>query len=221
VLVIGAIIAWQQLGSGGAAALNDQVVTSTPTAAPSLATPSAPPTPEHTATRTPVPTVSFVEVPALVGLSFDAATAALIGAGLQVGAVRDADGPALSGTVLSAVPEVGRPVAAGSTVDLVIASGSVVVPDVAGADPATARAVLEAAGLVVIDRGTATAGAGAGAAGAWIVTGTDPAAGVRASVGGGVLVLVRSAVTPTPTPTPTPASTPTPTMTPTPTPSRS
>jgi serine/threonine-protein kinase len=69
-------------------------------------------------------------VPKLVGLSQDDATAALDKAGLTLGAVRQQDDPDTDqGIVLSADQQAGAEVPKGTSVDLVIATGTVTVVD--------------------------------------------------------------------------------------------
>ena len=89
-------------------------------------------------------------VPTLVGLGQDAARGAIEGAGLVVGTVTQQNDPELAaGTVMSASEEAGATVAKGSTVNLVVASGRVVVIDVSGYTLDAATRELEAIGLSV------------------------------------------------------------------------
>ncbi len=72
-------------------------------------------------------------VPVLVGLSQDAATAALTQAGLTLGAVTSHNDPGLAaGVVIAAAQPAGTAVPAGSAVDLVVATGRVVINDLTG-----------------------------------------------------------------------------------------
>jgi len=90
-------------------------------------------------------------VPTLTGLGQDAATAAITGAGLQLGTVTSQNDKDLAaGTVISSDPADGASVAAGSMVNLVVASGRVAVDDVRGYTVDAATRDLEALGLTVI-----------------------------------------------------------------------
>ena len=204
VLVVGALLMWQQLGRTEMTAPRGRTVIAAPAARPDPIAPA--PAPSQTGTAA----VPGPVVPELTGLPVEAATAALLDVDLQVGTIAVADGPAVAGTVLTCTPAVGARLTPRDVVDLVIATGQVVVPEVAGLDRARASAVLAAAGLVVIDRGSPGTPSG-------IVTGTDPAVGSRASVGGSVLLLVASASDPhgSASPTPTPHDTASPTPAPT------
>ncbi|GAA1703371.1 Stk1 family PASTA domain-containing Ser/Thr kinase [Microbacterium sediminicola] len=85
-------------------------------------------------------------VPTVVGLSQDAASAALEQAGLTLGTVIARNDASLSaGTVISSNPDAETSVPAGSTVDLVVATGRVVINDVTGYTVEAATRELEAA----------------------------------------------------------------------------
>ncbi|HYJ49756.1 MAG TPA: Stk1 family PASTA domain-containing Ser/Thr kinase [Microbacterium sp.] len=72
-------------------------------------------------------------VPALEGLGQDAATAALGAAGLTLGSVTPRNDPALGGgTIISTDPAAGSTVAVGATINVVAATGRVVLNDVTG-----------------------------------------------------------------------------------------
>ena len=72
-------------------------------------------------------------VPTLEGLSQDAAAAALQEAGLALGSVTPRNDPALAaGTVISADQPAGATLALGTTVNVVVATGRVVIIDVTG-----------------------------------------------------------------------------------------
>lgn len=124
------------------------------------------------------PTVATSTVPDVAGLAVDAAAAALGDVGLAPD-VAVQDEPAPEGTVASQEPAAGSEVAPGSTVRLVVASGYVVVPDLAGGAPADASLVLGGLGFDVrtVDVGAATVGS------------TTPAAGRRVPFGATVLLL--------------------------------
>ncbi len=88
-------------------------------------------------------------VPTLVGVPLSQAQQALVTAGLKLGTVtqRDSDQPA--NQVLQASQSPGARVPNGTAVDLVVASGNNVVPNVTGADLASATATLTSAGFQV------------------------------------------------------------------------
>jgi serine/threonine protein kinase len=211
VVAVGTLLVAQQLGGAGEAVATDpvfQTLATTPDSGADRPSPRSTQPAAHAVGILPGPAPAPVGVPTVAGQQLDVAGAALLGAGLAVGAVSHADGPGPAGSVLRSSPGAGEQVAVGSTVDLVIATGYVAVPDVVGLGRVRARAGLEDAGFVVIERGIqlgAAAGAGfvAGAA-----AGTEPAAGTRASFGGGVVLLIARAGPgapggPTSQPTPT------------------
>ena len=89
-------------------------------------------------------------VPALEGLGQDAARVAIEAAGLVVGAVTLQNDPELAaGTVISASQAADATVAKGSTIDLVVASGRVVIIDVSGYTLDAATREMEDLGLTV------------------------------------------------------------------------
>lgn len=89
-------------------------------------------------------------VPTLIGLGQDAARGAIEGAGLVVGTVSQQNDPELvAGTVISASQEAGATVGKGSTINLVVASGRVVVIDVGGYTLDAATREMEDLGLTV------------------------------------------------------------------------
>jgi serine/threonine-protein kinase len=89
-------------------------------------------------------------VPTLVGLGQDAATAAITGAGLQLGTVTPQNDQDLAaGTVISSDPVDGASVATGTMVNLVVASGRVAIDDVRGYTVDAATRELEDVGLIV------------------------------------------------------------------------
>ncbi len=90
-------------------------------------------------------------VPTLTGLGQDAATAAIAQAGLQLGTITPQnDNDLAAGTVISSDPADGTSVPAGTTVNLVVASGRVAIKDVRGYTVDAATRELEALGLTVI-----------------------------------------------------------------------
>ncbi|WP_270353053.1 Stk1 family PASTA domain-containing Ser/Thr kinase [Microbacterium testaceum] len=73
------------------------------------------------------------KVPTLEGITESEARAAIETAGLSLGSIRRQDDPALAaGTVISSTLEAGTDVAKGTTVNLVVASGQVVIVDYTG-----------------------------------------------------------------------------------------
>ncbi|WP_421742201.1 protein kinase domain-containing protein [Cellulomonas sp.] len=174
-----------------------------------LTTPSASPSPATTSPPSSrAPTV--VTLPTLLGLTLDAARAALDGVGLRLGAVREADGPSPGGVVVAVTPADGE-VSLGSQIDLVLASGYTLVPEVAGLGAAAANATLRESGLAVTELPAVGGSVG-------IAMRTAPQVGERLSVGSAVVLLVGAApeVLPTPSPTPTPSGTDDPSATPSP-----
>jgi len=87
-------------------------------------------------------------VPPLDGIGEDEARAALQGAGLEVGSIRRQNDPALNaGTVISSSVSSGAEVARGTTVNLVVASGKVVILDYTGYTVDAAARQLESENL--------------------------------------------------------------------------
>jgi serine/threonine-protein kinase len=92
------------------------------------------------------------QVPMLFGITEDAARAALEAAGLSVGTITQRNDPGVAaGTVLEADQEAGAEVAVGSTVNLVVATGRVVIVDYTGytVDAATRLLTSPELGLTV------------------------------------------------------------------------
>ena len=93
-----------------------------------------------------------VSVPNVVGDTQAAATTAVTGAGLTLGAVTQASSAtAASGSVISETPAAGTSAASGSSVALVVSTGpaTVSVPNVVGETQAAATTALTSAGLTV------------------------------------------------------------------------
>ncbi len=169
-----------------------------------------------------------VSTPNVVGQQLEVARQAITAAHLTVGNIsqRDSDQPA--GEVLGSDPAAGATVAAGSKVNLVVASGSVKVPGVLGQTEAAAQKALNDAGFNVNTDTVATRRAPAGT-----VVRQSPAAGATVAAGTTVTITVArtpafsptpstgspspSSASPSPTPS-TPSTSPTPTPTGTPTP---
>ncbi|MFG6281052.1 PASTA domain-containing protein [Microbacterium sp. S16(2024)] len=184
-----------------------------PGAAPT-ATASSSSTPEASPT-TPVPPAAVPDDAVVPDLgSLEQTLSAIQAAGLVAGAVTTQDSSLAAGTVISADPAAGSAVPRGTTVRLVVASGTNAVPPVDGWSAVDAEAAVRAAGFApenvatVSDRPAGT------------VIGSAPAAGGSARVGSTVRLLVSTGRAPAPTPTPTPTTAPstTPTATPTPAP---
>ncbi|GLJ80331.1 serine/threonine-protein kinase [Microbacterium imperiale] len=90
-------------------------------------------------------------VPTLENLSRDEATAALTNAGLQLGSVRSRNHPTLgAGTVIEASAAAGSELAMGSTVNLVVASGTVTLVDLTGYTVEAAQRELQQDALQLI-----------------------------------------------------------------------
>lgn len=184
--------------------------TSTPTPDP---IPSAPVAaqPDHQ------PIVGMLVVPDLSRFAVGEAVAALTEAGFAVGTIAHVDSASPRDTVLGSQPASGDFLAVGESVDLVVASGFHVVPEVDGRSREAAAEMVRTAGFVpafAFDAASAPRDEPG-------VLGTEPAAGTVRPVGSTVTVIEAKLTAPTPTPTvhePTPTSTPLPTPTPTPTP---
>jgi serine/threonine-protein kinase len=92
-----------------------------------------------------------IEIPNVVGQSYESARSALLAAGLQV-ARSDVDSNQPSGTVIGQSPNAGTRVGAGTTVTLSVSRGSTAqtpVPDVTNQDEPTARSILSGSGFKV------------------------------------------------------------------------
>lgn len=88
------------------------------------------------------------EVPDFARLTLDQFTAELSDLGLQLGSVTERDdASAPVNTVLAVTPAVGKRLPRGTTVDVVVSSGKVLVPEVAGQSLMAAQTMLSAAGL--------------------------------------------------------------------------
>jgi serine/threonine-protein kinase len=142
-------------------------------------------------------------VPRLAG-TVDEAQAALTAQGFVVGQVSPRDSSETAGQLLEQHPEPGSMSRRGSAVDLVVASGSNVVPPVAGLSVTAAIAALKASGFVAASGGLSPSSK---------VGGSSPAAGQVKKLGTTitlVVVVTPSATTPTPSPvdSPTPSASP-------------
>lgn len=138
-------------------------------------------------------TVSItITVPSVVGATQAAASAAITGAGLTVGAITTQSSSSVpSGSVISQSPAGGASVAAGSAVNLVVSSGAAAatIPNVVNLSQAAAASSLASAGLTVGTVSTAisfTVAAGN-------VASQSPAAGTSVAAGSAVnLVIARN-----------------------------
>ena len=175
---------------------------------PAISAPAATPSaPSPTASSPSAPAApQLVAVPAL-GLLNDF-LAVLEAGGLVAGEIRYVDSPAIADTVLDSAPASGERIAAGTTVTLIVASGSNVVPSVAGLGLNEALQAVRAAGFEAQMSSVTSADLPRD-----VVIGTDPATGSH-RLGSSVRVLVSVPpvqATPRPTPTLTPTPEPTPT----------
>lgn len=91
-----------------------------------------------------------ITVPNLTNyVSIADARAALERVGLALGAVTYQDNPAPEGTVLSQNPPAGQDIDSSTPVDITVANGKVLIPDVVGKSESVARALLSNAGFQV------------------------------------------------------------------------
>lgn len=156
-------------------------------------------------------------VPQLVGLTtLDDVRVALSDFGLVLGAITESDSNQPGGYVLEQNPGEGTQVAAGSSVDIVVSSGLVEVPNVTGATEAQARSDLAQAGfeVQVVEQASSISSPGQ-------VLAQSPQPGTQLARGSLVTITVAIAApvpTPIPTPNPTDVPVPTPTDVPVPTP---
>ena len=98
-------------------------------------------------------------VPNVTGLAEDAAVRALLAAHLQIGGTYTGTSSFRAGLLARTSPRAGVNVAVGTAVDITIANGLTVVPDVTNQPSANAIALVYAAGLgaVLLDQATDTA----------------------------------------------------------------
>ena len=196
VIVIAAAIAW--------------LLSATSVTPPRLADAATVPTPSATvATAPPVvaaqqPAVDSVTVPDVAGGTVVAAAVLLDRARLVLGSIAEESSSAAAGTVLRSSPEASSPQTVGTTVDVVVASGSNTVPVTAGLSRDAAAAAIQNAGFTVlfdeetdmlVPRET--------------VLRTEPTDATSLPLGSPVLIVVATSPLPTATPTPTPTPVPT------------
>jgi hypothetical protein len=132
-----------------------------------------------------------VSVPNVVGDTQAAATTAVTGAGLTVGAVTQASSATVaSGNVISETPAAGTSAASGSSVALVVSTGpaTVSVPNVVGDTQAAATTAITGAGLTV---GTVTQQSSSSVASGDVITET-PAAATSVATSSAVALVVSS-----------------------------
>ncbi|MBV8718147.1 MAG: PASTA domain-containing protein [Chloroflexi bacterium] len=134
----------------------------------------------------PAPAAALVSIPPLVGHSPGEASDRLRAAGLNA-RVQPADrySAAGAGTVAAQDPPAGAAVAQGSTVTVLVATGNVVVPNVAGLTEGPATAVLHDAGLNVEVRHAARTNVAGGQAAE-----TNPPAGAALPAGTTVILTI-------------------------------
>jgi hypothetical protein len=130
-----------------------------------------------------------ISVPNVVGEAQTAATAAITGAGLTVGAVTQASSATVaSGSIISQTPAAGASAASGASVALVVSSGPapVPVPNVVGDTQGAATTAITGVGLKV---GTLTQTTSATVAAGDVVS-ENPAAGTSVTGGSAVALVV-------------------------------
>jgi cytoskeletal protein RodZ len=121
------------------------------TASPTQEAGEATPEPTSTSSPTPTATPEEVDVPAVVGMPFSEAKAALDEAGLEANRHNVWNEEVEIGTVISQNPSAGESIAEGSSVNLTVSKGPkrIVVPNVKGLPEQEAKNVLLLAGLEV------------------------------------------------------------------------
>jgi hypothetical protein len=132
-----------------------------------------------------------ISVPNVVGETQAAATTAVTGDGLTVGAVTQASSATVAnGNVISETPAAGASAASGSSVALVVSTGpaTVSVPNVVGDTQAAATTAITGAGLTV---GTVTQQSSSSVASGEVITET-PAAAASVAKGSAVALFVSS-----------------------------
>jgi serine/threonine-protein kinase len=128
--------------------------------------------------------VATVEVPSVVGQTFEQASTALVAAGFKVARVDEVSDQPID-TVISQQPESGRLLAKGRTVTLTVSSSEVTVPELTGTQFEEAQAALQKLGLTATRVDTESPDRPAGS-----VLSTDPVAGTKVAKGTAVTVAV-------------------------------
>ncbi|WP_394939294.1 PASTA domain-containing protein [Psychromicrobium sp. YIM B11713] len=138
---------------------------------------------------------ALTEVPALKGLTLEAAQQMLAQAGLAIGQPSAQNSSLPAGSILESSPPGGSRVPRGSKVSLLLASGWTVVPGaLVGGTVDQAGEILKAAGLVVQEKFEASSAA------AGTVLGLSPAEASPVAVGGTVVLLIARPSVPSPSP---------------------
>src|SRR5881275_1474997 len=135
-----------------------------------------------------------IAVPNVVGQTQAAATSAITGAGLTVGAVTmQSSSTVASGSVISESPPAGTKVASGSPVNLVVSSGpaQIAVPNVVGQTQAAAASAITGAGLTV---GAVTMQSSSTVAAGSVIS-ESPPAGTKVASGSAVNLVVSTGST--------------------------
>jgi beta-lactam-binding protein with PASTA domain len=168
--------------SAGVAA--GRIISQSPAAGGSLALPAAVSVTVSTG-------AGSISVPNVVNLAQSAATAAITGAGLVVGAVTTGSSATVpAGSVISQSPIAGTGVSAGSAVALLVSSGpaNVTVPNVVNLAQGTATAAITGAGLAV---GTITSANSVTVAAGSVIS-QNPVAGTSVAPGSAVALVLSS-----------------------------
>ena len=168
--------------SAGVAA--GRIISQSPAAGGSLALPAAVSVTVSTG-------AGSISVPNVVNLAQSAATAAITGAGLVVGAVTTGSSATVpAGSVISQSPIAGTGVSAGSAVALLVSSGpaNVTVPNVVNLAQGTATAAITGAGLAV---GTITSANSVTVAAGSVIS-QNPVAGTSVAPGSAVALVISS-----------------------------
>ena len=175
-----------------------------------VASPSASASPAVSASPSSRPSVSAsptesVALPDLTSLSLSEARTALLAAGLKMGIVTSTNSTRVADTVLSASAQsaplvAGASLNAGQAVDLVVASGSNMVPAIAGMQQAAAVAAVQSAGFAVqiVQQPNTSMAPGT-------VVGSTPGNGTVQQLASTVTIAVASASQPSATPSASPS----------------
>lgn len=192
----------------GSTASVAESVTETPT-------PTATPTPTETPTPTPTEaTPETIDVPAITGLTEDAARTAANSRGLGIQYLGEEYSDLYpAGTVIRQDPAAGTAVELNSSISYYLSAGpaGVAVPAVAGQSQDEAVAILNAAGFANVS----VVGENSDSVPAGVVISIDPAAGELIQTANQITIVVSTGPAPTPEPTQAPAQQP---AAPTPTP---
>lgn len=138
-----------------------------------------------------------VAIPDLVGRALPDARQVLAAAGLTLGAVETVLSSLPGDTVIRLAHPVGSALSRGAAVDLTVASGSNVVPDIIGTELVIAASAIQEAGFEVEFRSV-----GASALFGGRVVDADPEAGTIVRLGSPVVVTFAQPADPAPSPSP-------------------